>query len=39
MTTIAYEIDNKVVTETFVEVAGNINFPYIILDKNASDKD
>ena len=35
MTTIAYEIDNKVVTETFVEVAGNINFPYIILDKNA----
>lgn len=34
MTTIAYEIDNKVVTETFVEVAGNINFPYIIIDKN-----
>lgn len=34
MTTIAYEIDNKIVTETFVEAAGNINFPYIIIDKN-----
>ena len=34
MITIAYEVANKVVTETFVEVAGNINFPYIIIDKN-----
>lgn len=34
MITIAYEVDNKVVTETFVEVAGNINFPYIIIDEN-----
>lgn len=34
MITIAYEVDSKVVTETFVEVAGNINFPYIIIDKN-----
>ena len=34
MITIAYEAANKVVTETFVEVAGNINFPYIIFDKN-----
>ena len=34
MITIAYEVANKVVTETFVEVAGNINFQYIIIDKN-----
>lgn len=34
MITIAYEVANKVVTETFVEVAGNINFPHIIIDKN-----
>ena len=34
MITIAYEIANKVVTETFVEVTGNINFPYIIIDRN-----
>ena len=34
MITIAYEVANKVVTETFVEVDGNINFPYIIIDKN-----
>ena len=34
MITIAYEVANKVVTETFVEVAGNINFPYIIIDEN-----
>lgn len=34
MTTIAYEIDNKVVTETFVDGIGNVQFPYIVIDDN-----
>ncbi len=34
MTTIAYEIDNKVVTEVFVDGVGNVHFPYIVIDKN-----